>query len=263
MSAQPESNAFFAVPDAYDNFMGRFAKPLAQQFVTSIPLAKGDAVLDLGCGPGALTAELVNAVGAENVSVVDPSPPFLEACKQRYPGITGKVGRAEELPFDTHAFDAVMSQLVIHFIPDLDQAGKEMMRVTRPGGWVAACTWTIEDMELIHSMDEAARRAGTPTLPAPRVQEFSGDGSVAAYLDSMGLEDVTETTLTVRSGYTNFDELWNSYLAGIGPMAPWMQAQSEESRTAIKAELFKVVGEPGGAFELSAKARSAHGRTPT
>ncbi len=262
MSTQPDSNSFFAVPDAYDNFMGRFAKPLAQLFVKTIPLARGDEVLDIGCGPGALTAQLVNVVGAKHVSVVDPSPPFLDACKQRYPGVTGKVGRAEALPFDAHAFDAVMSQLVIHFVGDLDQAGKEIVRVTRPGGWVATCTWLFERMELIYFMDQAARAVGSSAPPAPRVHEFSGEGSVAAYLESIGLEDVTETTLTVKSGYANFEELWNSYLVGIGPIAPWMNEQSDESRAAVRTELFKLAGEPTGAFELSATARSAHGRTP-
>ncbi len=262
MSAQPDSNAFFAVPDAYDDFMGRFSRPLAHQFVKSIPLAAGDRVLDLGCGPGALTEPLVDLLGAGAVAVVDPSPPFLDACVRRYPGVTGRVGSAEDIPFEDSSFDAVMSQLVIHFVADLDQAGKEMIRVTKPGGWVAACTWLIERMDLIYFMDQAPRAAGLAPPPAPRAQEYSGEGRVAAYLESIGLVDVEETTLTVTSRYINFEELWGTYLRGIGPIAPWMKQQSDESRAAIKAELFKLAGQPSDAFDLSATARSARGRKP-
>ena len=262
MSAQPDSNTFFAVPNAYDDFMGRFSRPLGLQFVKSIPLTPGDRVLDLGCGPGALTGPLVDLLGADAVVVVDPSPPFLDACVRRHPGVTGKVGSAEDIPFEDSSFDAVMSQLVIHFVGDLDQAGKEMVRVTKPGGWVAACTWVIERMELIYFMDQAARATRIASPPAPRVQEFKEEGRVAAYLESIGLEDVEETLLTVSAGYTNFDVLWGTYLNGIGPMAPWMNQQSDESKAAIKSELFKLAGEPAGAFELSATARSAHGHTP-
>lgn len=262
MSAQENTNAYFNAPDAYDNFMGRFSRPLAHQFVKSIPLAAGNHVLDLGCGPGALTGPLVDLLGADAVAVLDPSPPFLEECLRRYPGVTGKVGSAEDIPFDDGSFDALMSQLVIHFFRDLDRAGKEMVRVTKPGGWIAACTWVFEQMDFLYLFDVAAMEVTGESPPSPPAHEFREEGAVSAYFSSLGLTDVSESRLTVSSSYANFDDLWGAYLAGIGPLGAWLQAQSEESKGDIRRNIFRVLGEPTSEFELTAVARSAVGRTP-
>lgn len=262
MPAQSNANAYFTEPNAYDNFMGRFSRPLAQQFVKTVPLTSGDRALDLGCGPGALTTELVNVLGAKNVAVVDPSPPFLETCLQRHRGITGKVGSAEAIPYDAHEFDVVLSQLVIHFVADTEQAGKEILRVTRPGGWVAASTWIFDQMELLYLFDVAARNVTGGAPPTPPAHEFREPGAISAYFTEIGLTNVAESTLKVESTYASFDDLWNTYLAGIGPLGAWMQEQSAEVRSAIREEVSRLLGEPEGAVTLRAAARCCQGRTP-
>lgn len=262
MSAQPGSNAYFNAPDAYDNFMGRFSRPLGRLFAKSIPLAAGDRVLDLGCGPGALTGPLVDLLGADAVAVMDPSPPFLEACVRQYPGVTGKVGSAEEIPFEDHSFDAVMSQLVIHFLLDLDRAGKEMIRVTKPGGWIAASTWIFDEMDLLSIFDDAAINVTGGAPPTPPAHSFREEGAIGAYFTSIGLTDVSESTLNVSTTYPGFDDLWGAYLAGIGPLGAWLQGQTDEIKTAIKGEVFRTLNEPAGSITLNAAARSGHGRTP-
>lgn len=261
MNMSADSNAFFSSTDGYDRFMGRYSVPLARQFVKSIPLAKGDAVLEIGCGPGALTKELVALLGAESVSAIDPSPPFLKECARRIPGIAAEIASAEAIPFADQAFDAVFSQLVIHFIQDLPQAGREIVRVTRPGGWVSVCTWNTARMELINLVPRAAHAVGIET-PQMRIEGFEDDGSVGEYLESIGLTDVSESKITVRASYSDFDDLWESYLLGIGPLGPWTLSIDDESRAAIRMQLFTMVGEPAGEFSLSGEARSAHGRTP-
>lgn len=262
MSAQPGSNTYFNVPDAYENFMGRFSRQLAPQFSKAIPLQAGDRVLDLGCGPGALTGHLVELVGANAVSVLDPSPPFLEACLQRYPGVTGKLGAAEDIPFDDNAFDAVMSQLVIHFFVDLERAGSEMVRVTKPGGWIAACTWLFDQMDMLHLFDIAAKEATGQTPPSPPSNGFRQEGVTSSYFTSLGLEDVSETTLRVSSTYREPDELWNAYMAGSGPIGPWLLSQPDEVRADIRQRIFKMLGDPTGEITLNAVACSARGRVP-
>lgn len=262
MSSQPNSNAFFSAPDAYDDFMGRYSRQLAKQFVKTVPLKRGDEVLDLGCGPGALTTELVAIVGATNVSVVDPSPPFLEACVARHHGVTGKVGRAEELPFDQGAFDAVLSQLVIHFVEDMEKAGQEIMRVTRPGGYVAMCTWIVREMELFAYLDQAAQASQVAANTVTRVQSFEEDGSLAAYMESIGLTDVEETTFTVSADYRDFDDLWRTYTAGVGPLGPWLLQQSDEVKASIRAKIFDMLDQPTAEITVTGTSRSASGRAP-
>lgn len=261
MEASPDSNTFFESVSAYEQFMGRYSRPLAKEFVQSIPLGKGDSVLEIGCGPGALTAELVAVVGAEFVTVIDPSPPFLEYCASQYPGIHAEIAPAEHVPFGEQVFDAVLSQLVIHFIGDLPQAGREIMRVTKPGGWIAVCTWNVERMEKINLLPRAAHAAGIEVPPIP-VQEFAGEDSVARYLETIGLEDVEKSTITVSSTYADFDELWDAYLLSVGPMGPWTLARPDEEKSAIRAALFRMLNEPTGEVTLNAEARVARGRVP-
>src|SRR5690242_21944512 len=117
--------------DAYDGFMGRYARELAPVFADFSDFHSG-TVLDVGCGSGILTEELAARVGPENVAAVDPSP-LVEACAARVPGADVRKGAAESLPWPDDSFDAALSQLVLHFLDDPVAGLVEMRRVTRPG----------------------------------------------------------------------------------------------------------------------------------
>src|SRR5438128_2310883 len=118
--------SFVVSSQAYARFMGRYAEPLAVVFTTFARVGSGDKVLDVGCGPGALAAQLLS-VGAE-VAAIDPSPPFIDAIRGRFPDIDVRLGTAEELPYDTAAFDAALAQLVVHFMMDPVIAVGQMAR---------------------------------------------------------------------------------------------------------------------------------------
>src|SRR5215210_6845316 len=109
---------FTVAPDAYDRFMGRYSEPLAPQLAGFASVGSGQRVLDVGCGPGALTAELVKRLGPEAVFAVDPSEPFVAAVRERHPGVSVQRAAAEELPFPDRTFDATLAQLVVHFMAD-------------------------------------------------------------------------------------------------------------------------------------------------
>ena len=115
--------------------------PLALQFADFAAVEARQRVLDVGCGPGALTTELVRRLGPGNVSAVDPSEPFVAAAQERHPGVSVQRAVAEELPFEDRAFDAAVAQLVVHFMAHPVTGLREMARVTREDGVVAACVW--------------------------------------------------------------------------------------------------------------------------
>lgn len=261
MEVPPNSNDFFRSAAEYDKFMGRYSIPLAKEFVKTIPIEQGNSVLEIGCGPGALTGELVSLVGEESISVIDPSPPFLAHCANMFPGITADVAAAERIPFPDSSFNAVVSQLVIHFIKDLPQAGREIMRVIQPSGWVAVCTWNVERMQKINLLPRAAKAAGVDVPPMP-VQEFTAEDSIARYLESIGLKDVERSVIVVSSTYASFHELWEAYLLSVGPMGPWTLARPDEEKAAIKGSLFHILGEPIGEITLTGEARVAWGQAP-
>src|SRR5829696_6694879 len=134
---------FSAAAEKYDRFMGRYTRSLAPAFADAAGVAAGMRVLDVGCGPGGLTGELARRVGGENVAAVDPAPQFAAACHERHPEADVREGAGEALPWRDASFDATLCSLVVAFMKDADQGVREMQRVTRPGGTVAACMWDI------------------------------------------------------------------------------------------------------------------------
>ena len=132
---------FDVTADAYARFMGRYSEPLAVQFAELVGAQAGHRALDVGCGPGALTAQLVERLGAEAVCAIDPSPSFVAAIRARFPEVDVQSGVAEHLPFPDDCFDLAFAQLVVHFMTDAVSGLLEMARVTRPDGLVAACVW--------------------------------------------------------------------------------------------------------------------------
>ena len=137
----PGASTFQGSGEAYDRFMGRYSAPLAVSLADAAGIESGQTAIDVGCGPGALTAELVRRLGPANVAAIDPSESFVDACRRRHPGADVWLGRAEELPYPEGRFDAALAQLVLHFVSDPDAAVHEMSRVVRTGGIVAACVW--------------------------------------------------------------------------------------------------------------------------
>src|SRR5215210_4450726 len=133
--------SFDVAADAYDRFMGRYSRQLSAPFADFARVRSGQRVLDVGCGPGALTGELVARVGSEHVAAADPSSQFVAAARVRHPGVDVRHASAEDLPFEDDAFDAALAQLVVHFMSDPVAGLREMARVSRSGGIVAACVW--------------------------------------------------------------------------------------------------------------------------
>jgi ubiquinone/menaquinone biosynthesis C-methylase UbiE len=126
--------SFDVSADAYLRFMGRYSEPLAVQFADLAGVRRGQRLLDVGCGPGALTAELVSRAGADAVSAAEPSASFVAAARERLPGVDIRQSAAEQLPFPDDTFDAALAQLVVHFMTDPVAGLREMGRVTRPAG---------------------------------------------------------------------------------------------------------------------------------
>jgi SAM-dependent methyltransferase len=243
----------FQVPaQAYGSFMGRFSEPLADQFVEVARLAPGQRALDVGRGPGALTARLVDVVGARGVSAVDPSEPFVAAAQERFPGVDIAIGTAESLPFDDTSFDAALAQLVVHFMRDPVAGLREMARVTRPGGVVAAAVWNHASSAGPLSMFWGAVRAVDPQ--AEGEGDFAGvrEGDLAKMFVAAGLDDLEESVLTVHVPFDSFDQWWEPYTLGVGPAGQYVAGLDDARREALREECRGRV--PQGAFTVDASA---------
>ncbi len=264
MQAGRGGESFRTSGEAYDGFMGRYSRPLAVAFADVADVRAGQAALDVGCGPGALTGELVERLGAGAVSACDPSPPFVEACRTRHPGVDVRPGSAEDIPFDDACVDRVVAQLVLHFVEDPPRGAKEFRRVLRPGGVVALCVWDFEDgMQMLRHFWDAALAVDPAAPDEARTLRFGRRGEISRLLDDEGFDDVDETPVTVTSTYDDFDQLWAGFLAGIGPAGAWCVGRPDRERARVRDELFTRLGAPTGSFSLDATARCARASVPT
>jgi len=259
-----EGTKTFGVAGAiYDSFMGRYSRVLADRFADATGVRRGHTAVDVGCGPGALTSVLVDRLGVDAVAACDPASGFVTECAARLPGLRVEVGRAESIPFESGSFDHAMAQLVLHFVSDPDRAASEMMRVVRPGGWVSACIWDFADgMEMLRCFWDAALQIDPVAPDEARTLRFGRPGEIAELFESAGMVDVVESTLRVSSTYAGFEDLWNGFLAGVGPAGAYCVSLPDDDRQRLRTALFRRLGEPTGSFALGAVARCAVARTP-
>ncbi len=255
--------SFAVAGDKYDRFMGRYSRELAPRLIEFAGVGPGMAVVDVGCGPGALTERLVERLGAGNVAAADPSEPFVAAATERAPGADVRRAAAEELPWEDDRFDAALSQLVVNFMRDANAGASEMRRVVRPGGVVAACTWSYgEDMEMLRGFWDAARRLDSGAPDEGTTMRYRSAEELDELWRRTGLSGVETDHLRVETSYTGFDDLWEPFTYGVGPAGAYLASLAPEQREALRANLFSGLGEPAGAFTLSAVACAVRGRVP-
>jgi SAM-dependent methyltransferase len=135
---------------------GDTGRNFAAGLIAAAGIRSGQRVLDVGCGPGPLTTALAELLGAESVVAIDPSEAFVKACRARVPGADVRVGAGEQLPFADDKFDAVLAQLVVQLMDDRYAGVREMARVARPGGVLAACVWDSTTMPVLRAFWDAA-----------------------------------------------------------------------------------------------------------
>ena len=235
--------SFVVGADAYDRFMGRYSTPLAPELARFAGIGPGQRVLDVGSGPGALTAELVRLTGPERVSAVDPSPPFVDAVRERQPGVDVQVASAEALPFRDRAFDAALAQLVVHFMTDPVAGLREMARVTQSGGTVAACVWDLAGgrapisvlweaaRELDHTVEDESRRAG------------AREGHLQQLFEAAGLHSIESAALSVTVDHGSFEEWWEPFTLGVGPAGSYTAGLAEADRAQLRERCRQLLRE--------------------
>ena len=249
----------FAAPaEHYDRFMGRYTPSLAVALADAARVTAGMRVVDVGCGPGGLAAELAARTGASNVAAIDPAAQFAEACAERNPGADVRVGVAEELPWRDGRFDAALSSLVIGFMADPDRGVREMARVTRPGGAVAVCMWDIATggMTMLRIFWEAARDVN-PAAVGERRMAGTMEGDIRQRFERAGLEDVVAGALTASADYTGFDDFWEPLTLAVGPAGQYLHSLTDEHRAEVREGCRARL--PEGAFSLDARAWYARG----
>ncbi|MDQ6657405.1 MAG: methyltransferase domain-containing protein [Actinomycetota bacterium] len=256
--ARRPDGIFDAPAAGYDRLIGRYLPTLAPALADNAAVGPGMRVLDVGCGPGGLTQELVSRVGAASVAAIDPSPPFVQACRLRNPGADVREGFAESLPFDDGSFDAALSSLVVGFMTDPVAGIREMARVTKPGGLVVACVWDRQGMTALRIFGQTMVRLD-PALSGDIKLTGDAEGELARVFTAAGLAHIDEGVLLANGHYADFDDWWEPFTLGIGPHGAYYQTLDDERRETLRLacrEQFKTPDQP---FTLEARARCARG----
>ena len=255
----------FSESDPYERFMGRWSRRLAREFVKFVSVGGQDSVLDVGCGIGSLSFAIADAFPSARVTGVDPSAAFVRQAQQRAHDdrVRIQVGDAQALEFSDATFDAALSQLVLNFVPDRERALREMIRVTKPGGVVAAAVWDYGDgMRMLRVFwDEAV--ALDPPLAArdERSLPLCKRGELAAWWRVNGLQHVEDQPIVIDLSFSSFDDYWSPFLGGQGPAGAYVASLSDQRRATLEAKLRDrlLSSRKDGPFVLQARAWAVKG----
>ncbi|TNC22017.1 class I SAM-dependent methyltransferase [Mumia zhuanghuii] len=242
----------------YDRFMGRFAEPLADEFVRLGDVRAGQRVLDVGCGPGALTARLAPVTGEDTLAAVDPSPAFVAAVRSRLPRVDVRRAAAESLPYPDDHFDAVLAQLVVNFMTDPVAGLREMRRVAAPGARVAACVWDHGGGTGPFSTFWTAVHDVAPTALDDSGPAETPEGHLLALFDEAGFAEPERSTLTVTASFPTFEDWWEPFTLGLGTAGAYVAGLDHNAVTRLRARCRDLL--PAPPFDVPATAWAVRAR---
>jgi SAM-dependent methyltransferase len=249
--------SFDVAAGAYDRFMGRYSSQLAPGLADFAGVQTGQTALDVGCGPGALTAELVRRLGPDAVAAVDPSESFVAAARSRHPGVDVQLAAAEDLPHPDDAFDATLAQLVVHYMRDPAAGFAEMARATRPNGVVAASVWDFAgERSPISPFWQAARELDSGAGDESGLAGARA-GHLSELLEAAGLRDVETVELSASVVYASFNAWWAPYLHGVGQAGVYARTLGKDELAELRERCRQLL--PEAPFTQAAVAWAARG----
>ncbi|RTL64373.1 MAG: class I SAM-dependent methyltransferase [Hyphomicrobiales bacterium] len=265
------SSTFLATDGGgYEAQMGRWSRRLAPLLVDFSRVSSGSDILDAGCGTGSLTAVLAENPNVCHVTGVDLSAAYVQYANLHCatPRATFEIGDITRLRFGAARFDHAFSSLVLQFVPEPDRAVRELRRVTRSGGTVAAATWDTRGGLIVHRMffDTAAvidPNAGRHRALACTRGMSRRDGLIDAW-SRAGLVDVETGSLTIRMEYGSFHDFWSSIDGHDGPYASYLATLANDTRQTLLelVEAAYLDGAPDGPRSYAATAWCVRGRVP-
>lgn len=254
--------------DPYDEFMGRWSRRLAPPFLTWLGARPDAWWLDVGCGTGALCAAILEHAAPARVFGVEPAEGFRSQASRTL-GTRAELasGSAASLPHGDASMDVTLSGLVLNFVPDVAAALTEMVRVTRPGGLVAAYVWDYADkMEILRWFWDVAADLDPVASPLHEGERFPlcRPERLTAAFQQAGLADVTVESIEVAAPFAAFDAYWRPFLGGQGPAPTYVASLSESRRDALQMALrTRMPVEPDGSLTLRARAWGVRGMVPS
>jgi ubiquinone/menaquinone biosynthesis C-methylase UbiE len=266
------SSTFVAADgDGYELQMGRWSRRLAPLFVKFAGIARAKQVVDVGCGTGNLSFCLAESTEIGSVRGLDLAEAYVEYAKRKNhdPRIEFQVGDACALPFPDASFDHALSMLVLQFVPQAERAVREMRRVIRPGGTVAAATWDTRGGFVAYRMffDTAAMLSagGMERRARVYIRPLSRPGELARLWSDVGLQEVVQDMLTIRMDFQAFADYWSPCEGKDGPIADYVSTLDQDEKAELRDAVMQAYldGEPDGPRSYAATAWVVKGTVPS
>jgi SAM-dependent methyltransferase len=248
----------------YEQYMGRWSRRVAPLFLDWLGLPPGLRWLDVGCGTGALAAAILDRCAPSSVDGVDPSAGVLETARENLAGRAQlHQGSATAIPLDGGAADAVVSGLVLNFVPDPLDALAEMARVAVRGGAIAGYVWDYGGtMELMSQFWDAAAELDprAPTMAEGAGFALCRPAALEALFAAAGLEGIAVTALDIPTPFVDFDDYWAVFLGGVGQAPAYAMALDEDARGRLRERLReRLPTAADGSIALKARAWAVRG----
>jgi SAM-dependent methyltransferase len=265
MMRDPDSNDIWANAAAYEQYMGRWSRLVARQFVAWLAVPAGTTWLDMGCGTGALTETIFESASPRYVVGTDSSQSYVAYLRRQLTDqrLCFDVGDASRLNFNDEFYDNTVAGLVLNFVPEPRQAVAEMARVTKPGGTVAAFVWDYAgEMQLLRRFWDAAVALDPAARELDEGVRFAicKPEPLAALFRHAGLKDVATRAIDVPTVFRDFDDYWSPFLGGQGPAPSYAMSLSDERRAALREQLrARLPIGTDGSIALSARAWAVRG----
>lgn len=261
----PGNKSVWASGKAYEPYVGRWSRLVAREFVEWLAIVPGARWLDVGCGTGALTQTILHHANPSKIDGIDPSEGYLALARQQTqdPRVRFDIGDARSLPADSASYDAVVSALVLNFIPEVSSGMAEMARVTRPGGVVAGYVWDYAGkMELMRYFWDAAVALKPEDVERDEGRRFPICKPVALkeLFESAGLTNVEVRSVDISTPFQNFDDYWTPFLGGQFPAPDYAMSLDEEARVRLRERIrAELPIAPNGSITLVARAWAVQG----
>jgi len=254
--------------DSYEPYVGRWSRLVAWDFLHWLAISPSGRWLDVGCGTGALSETILAHAAPKSVHGIEPSEGYLAMAKQQVRDARARFeqGDARHLPVETASYDAVVSGLVLNFIPDLQAGLAEMVRATNPGGTVAAYVWDYAGkIELMRYFWDAAVALKPESRELDEGVRFPicQPKPLKNLFAEAGLHDVEVCSIDAPTHFRDFDDYWSPFLGGQFPAPDYAMSLSEEDRLALREQIREALPiDEDGSIKLIARAWAVRGTVP-
>ncbi len=262
---QQETTEVWDSSHAYEQYVGRWSRKVATEFLRWLPPLPNLEWADVGCGTGALSSAILDRCEPSLVSGIDSSAGFVSQARQnvRDPRVHFETGDATHLPWNAATYDVTVSGLVLNFVRDHESMTREMSRVTRPGGRIAAYVWDYAGgMQMMRCFWDAAIAISPNDASLDQAERFPlcQPGPLQALFEKVGLNSVMVYAIDIPTVFQNFDDYWNPFLGRSGAAPTYLASLGDEVRERIRLYLkSRLVSTRDGPIEMAARAWAVQG----